>query len=77
MVAPTIRERRQTLPNQRSRLCVQTKHVSGPCQGCAQSVGDLAHVVDTGEGDLKILCSRCCPCAAAGRNQTGPESAKG
>ena len=77
MVTPTIRERRQTRSGSRKGLCVETKHVSGPCLGCGQSVGDLAHVAYGGEGDLRILCFGCCPCTAAGRNQTGPESAKG
>ena len=73
-VLETPKGRRQERPGRREDVCLQTKHVAGSCQGCARSVGDLAHVADYKNEGLRILCGQCCPCAAAEDYQTGPDA---
>ncbi len=75
-VAATPKERRQTRSALRGGLCVQTRHVSGPCLSCARSVADLAHVAEGGAEGIRIHCGQCCPCSAAERQQTGPDSGR-
>lgn len=75
VIAPLGRRRQERL-GRRDALCLQTKHVAGSCQGCARSLGDLAHVVEGGEAGIQILCGECCPCSAAERQQTGPDSGR-
>ncbi len=75
-VAATPKERRQTRSERREAVCLQTKHVAGPCVGCARNVGDLAHVAEGGVEGIRILCGQCCPCSAAEHRQSGPDVCK-
>jgi hypothetical protein len=72
-VATTPKERRQTRSRSREAFCLQTKHVSGSCQGCARILVELAHIAEGENEGLRILCGECCPCAVGGRNQNGPD----